>query len=176
MNTYPTDRPTSEPTRGRRNDTTAGVTLVALGLIFLAGQFFGQGVWILPVIAVGFLGLGIARRNVGFMIPGGILGGISLGILLIESHVAQGKAEGGVFLLAFAVGWAVVYAASRLFSDRPQTWALIPGGIMALIGALVLLDAAGLAWPMLAFQGFGLIWPLILVAVGVYILVRGRRR
>ncbi len=175
MNTYPTDRPTSEPTRDAKNDRAAGVILVGLGLLFLAGQFLNLGVWILPILAIGFLGIGIAHRNVGWMIPGGILSGISLGILLMEQRLVQGDAEGGVFLLAFAAGWAVIYLASRLFSDHPQTWALIPGGIMALIGAGVLLDAAGMAWPLLAFQGLGMLWPLILVAIGAYILIRGRR-
>lgn len=175
MNTYPTDRPTNEPARGPRNDMTAGIILVALGLLFLAGQFFDVGIWILPILAVGFLGLGVARRSAGWMIPGGILSGIALGVLLVEGRVAQGDAEGGVFLLAFAAGWAVVYLGSRLFTAQPQTWALIPGAIMAIIGGLVLLDAAGLAWPMLTLQGLGMLWPLILVAIGAYIIIRGRR-
>lgn len=175
MNTFRTDSPTTEPTGSQRDSRTVGVMLVGLGVVFLAAQLFNLGAWVLPILAVGFLGLGIAQRSAGWMIPGGVLAGISLGILLIERGVATGEAEGGAFLLAFAAGWAVVYLASRLFTDEPQTWALIPGGIMALIGGAVLLGAAGLAWPLVVLEASGIIWPLALVGAGAYIFIRSRK-
>jgi hypothetical protein len=51
-------------------------------------------------------------------------------------------------------------------------WALIPGGIMALIGAAVI--GGGIFEQTL--EMLGQYWPVILIAVGLGILVNGARR
>jgi hypothetical protein len=47
---------------------------------------------------------------------------------------------------------------------------LIPGGILAAIGAILLLGGYGLQLLTL----IGVAWPLILVAIGVYLLLKRR--
>ena len=150
--------------------------LIGLGALFLLEQVFNFGWLVLPVLAASFLTLGLATRQAGWLIPGGILGGLSLGIALTDGPFrvagAGSEARGGLFLLAFALGWASIYLLSKLFTREPQTWALIPGGIMALIGLAVLADQPGLQ----VLRVLGALWPVALIVVGVYLLYRGRNR
>ena len=47
------------------------------------------------------------------------------------------------------------------------SWALIPAGILAVIGAMLLASAT--AWA-------NLVWPILLIAAGVFILLRNARK
>ncbi len=165
------------PRRGWDHKQLAGpLLLIGLGALFLLEQVFDFGWLVLPVLAASFLTLGIATRQAGWLIPGGILGGLSLGIALTEAPYrvvgADSEARGGLFLLAFALGWASIYLLSKLFTREPQTWALIPGGIMAVIGLAVLADEPGLQ----LLRLLGTLWPVGLIAAGVYLLFRERGR
>jgi hypothetical protein len=165
------------PGRGWDQKQLAGpLLLIGLGALFLLEQVFNFGWLVLPVLAASFLTLGLATRQAGWLIPGGILGGLSLGIALTDGpfRVAGAGSEerGGLFLLAFALGWASISLLSKLFTREPQTWALIPGGLMALIGLAVLADQPGLQ----VLRWLGALWPVGLIAAGVYLLYRGRRR
>jgi hypothetical protein len=164
-----------------RHDRTGAILLIALGSFFLLARFLNLGWLMLPILGAGFLLTGVLRREAGWLIPGGILAGISLGISLIEgplSTVAGDGARGGVFLLAFALGWLSIVVLSKLFTDETQWWPLIPGAIMALIGGAVLagdlgdqaLNVFGSVW-----EVFGYIWPIGLIAAGLYSIVRYRR-
>jgi hypothetical protein len=162
---------------GWRHKQLAGpLVLIGLGALFLLQQVFDFGWLVLPVLAASFLTLGIATRQAGWLIPGGILGGLSLGIALTEGPYrvvgAGSEAKAGLFLLAFALGWVSIYLLSKLFTRDPQTWALIPGGIMAVIGLAVLADEPGLQ----LLRLLGTLWPVGLIAAGVYLLYRERRR
>ena len=162
---------------GWRHKQLAGpLLLIGLGALFLLEQVFDFGWLVLPVLAASFLTLGIATRQAGWLIPGGILGGLSLGIALTEGPYrvagAGSEARGGLFLLAFALGWASISLLSKLFTREPQTWALIPGGIMAVIGLAVLANEPGLQ----ILRLLGILWPVGLIAAGVYLLVRRRSR
>jgi hypothetical protein len=88
-----------------------------------------------------FLVWGILTHNAGLLIPAGILSGIGTGIVLIEGplHVVSQQQEGGVFLMAFALGWFSITLLSLLFTHDPQWWPLIPGSILGGIGVWVVL-------------------------------------
>lgn len=168
---------TSEPDEATRKDKGAkvtGVVLIALGLVFLAGQLLDLGVGMLPLLAAGFLAAGVATRQPGWFVPAGILGGIGLGAVLTDSGVAVGPGEGGVFLLSFALGWLTIDPLSRLFARTPQPWAYIPAGIMALIGGAVLLGERGERALEQFFALLNIAWPLALVAAGAALLWRHR--
>jgi hypothetical protein len=159
--------------RSRRDRLTVGVVLIAIGVLLLIGQVFET--WIaLPALAVGFLVAGAYRREAGWMIPGGILSGISLGIFLLDGPYAgaEGELQGGIFLLAFAAGWLLIVLLSALLTTERQWWALIPAGIFALIGMAVL---GGGIW-MTALSLVGRFWPLALIVAGLALLVGWRRR
>jgi hypothetical protein len=158
------------PTSTRRSDVGAGLGLVAIGLFLLVARFLDIGLLFLLLLGGAFLLWGILTRTAGLLIPGGILGGIGLGVLLIEGpfQYINGDAEGSIFMLSFALGWFSITALSALFTRDTQWWALIPGTIMALIGGGILMGGAALT--VLEFVGSW--WPLGLVALGLYLLLR----
>lgn len=168
-------RPTTDHTsNSRRGELVVGLVLIAAGLFYLLANFFNLGALVLPVLGAGFLLLGIITRQAGWFIPGGILGGISLGIYLVEGpfQLAGEQNEGALFMLAFALGWFSITLFSRLLTSEPQWWALIPGAIMALIGFAVL--GIGTAERLLSLVGT--LWPLALVAAGIYVLIEWKRK
>ena len=154
------------------NRLFSGLFLIGLGLLLLAAQFIQaqwMGLLILPLLSVGFLLWGLFARNPGLLVPGGILGGIGLGTYLNSGLFAEAgeQTQGGVFMLAFAAGWALIVLLS-LVINRVQWWPLIPGGIMAVIGAALLAGGAGV----MVLEWLGKLWPLILIAIGAGILLR----
>ena len=156
------------------NNRVGGLVFIAIGALLFLARFVDIGWFILPTLAAGFLIAGIVTRQAGWFIPAGILGGISGGIFLIESTnlVPNGAdAEGGLFMLAFAAGWFSIVLLSKLFTNEPQWWALIPAGIMTLIGTAVL--GVGLAGTALEILNYA--WPLGLVLLGIWIIVSKRR-
>jgi hypothetical protein len=156
------------------NNRVGGLVFIGIGALLLLSRFIDTDWLVLPMLAAGFLLAGIMTRQAGWFIPAGILGGISGGIFLSESAnlVPKGAdAEGGLFMLAFAAGWFSIVLLSKVFTSEPQWWPIIPGSIMALIGAAVL--GVGLAGTTLEVLNYA--WPLGLIALGIWIIV-GRRR
>lgn len=155
-----------------KSEMFGGLILVAFGVLALLAQFVDItpqiGMMILPVIALVFIAGGIFTRNPGYMIPGGIVGGIALGTLLITGPLANlgEQREGGVFMLAFALGWGLITLLTAVFTPQTHRWPLIPGGIMALIGLGLLLDGIGLT----ILNILGKAWPLALIIGGVLVL------
>jgi len=157
----------------RRNTMIGGALLVAIGLLVLLVQNVkteSLGLLFLPALGGLFLIAGIIGRQVGFIIPGGILTGIGLGVVLTQNPqiAVTDTAQGGVFFLGFALGWFLITVLSKVFTHDTQWWALIPGTIMALIGGALMLGGAALN--VLEFAGRW--WPLILVALGLIIIVQ----
>ena len=167
---------TQIPLKSKCNKGVAsGIALIAIGLLALAGQFIDApmvGLLFLPALAAIFLVWGLVTRTFGLIIPGGILAGLGLGTMLtaLDLPWLAGVDEGALFLMAFAAGWALITLLSPLTGVKTQWWPLIPGGIIAAIGALVLLDEVGRQ--VLALSS--VIWPLALVLLGVWILLRNR--
>ena len=169
----------------QRNRTMEGVALIGIGLLALAGYFLPadlSGLLFLPALGLIFLLWGLGARAIGLLIPGGILSGLGLGIFLLAQplrHLSE-EMKGGVFLLAFALGWGVITLLSTLISDRLHWWPLIPGGILTLIGGAVLIGGSALTG--LAALGsllgtIGSAWPVGLIVLGLYLILwrRGLR-
>ncbi|MCP4164711.1 MAG: hypothetical protein GY759_02320 [Chloroflexi bacterium] len=171
MQTNPTT-----PSSNARKSAVGGAALIAIGALALGAQLTDidqLGVLIPLALGLIFLAWGLVNRSFGLLIPGGILSGIGVGAILIElTPFANGEtAEGGLFLLAFAAGWVLISALSVFTEQRFQWWPLIPGGILATVGALLLNGDAGLRLLEIA----GLIWPLGLLAAGIYLLLHRRK-
>lgn len=158
--------------KDRRNRIIGGVALVLFGLIALVAQFIDLewvGLLILPALSLIFLAWGIITRQSGLFIPAGILGGIGAGTLLITSGFDwTDDAEGGVFLLAFALGWVAIPILSTIFTDENHWWALIPAAILGLVGAALLFGGVAFS----ALELAGRFWPVILIIIGFVILLR----
>jgi hypothetical protein len=159
----------------RRGAVVGGSLLIAIGLLVLLAQTVqaeSLGLLFLPALGGLFLVAGIVGRQVGFIIPGGILFGIGLGAIFTQNPalIAADTAKGGVFLLGFALGWFLITVLSRLFTRQTQWWALIPGGIMLFVGGALMLGGTALT----ALEFAGRWWPLILIALGLIVIVRRR--
>lgn len=166
---------TPEKHDSTRARVAAGVALIAIGLLLVLVQAFDINIpgWLfLGGLGLIFLVWGLATRTFGLVIPGGVLGGIALGVFLTELPLdgMTDTASGGLFLLGFSLGWALMTLLSPLTREHVQWWPLIPGGIMAAIGAILLLGGFGLQLLTL----IGVAWPLILVVIGVYLLLKRR--
>jgi hypothetical protein len=159
-----------QPQLKDRKHVISGVVLISLGLFFLLAQVVDIGWLFLPLLAGSFIVAGIVTRKAGWFIPGGILVGNSLGSFLLNGpyQLANGDAKGGAFLLAFALGWATITLLSKLFTNETQWWALVPAGIMALIGGSLLAGSAG--QQLLNYANY--IWPVALIVAGLYFLLR----
>lgn len=178
-----TDQPSGVPANNsmqseRRQKRIAGIALISIGLLALAGQFVQWnvlGLLFLPTLGLIFIVWGIVTREGGLLIPGGILAGIGAGVMLMGSPlaaVATGETAGaGIFLVAFAAGWALVTVLSAVFTDETIWWALIPGGILGAIGGALLVGGPALT----LLELVGRLWPLGLVAAGAYLLYRYTR-
>ena len=158
-----------------RDRVTLGVMLIAIGLLIFLSQAIDLPqieLLILSGLALIFLLWGLLTREIGLIIPGGILAGIALGVYLISGPYAGQIEEnqGGIFLLAFSAGWALISLLSLFSKQGFQWWPLIPGGIIGLVGLAVM--RGGAAMQLLEILGYA--WPLILVGVGVYILLKRR--
>lgn len=165
----------AKPSTETRDRVILAVMLIAIGLLAFLSQVIdlpNVGWLILPGLAVIFLLWGLLTREVGLLIPGGILAGLGLGVYLIVGPYAGQIEEnqGGIFLLAFSAGWALISLFSLFSKQGFQWWPLIPGAIIALVGVAVM--RGGLAMQLLQILGYA--WPLALVAVGVYLLLRKR--
>ncbi len=157
-----------------QNEWIGGVILIGLGLFFLVNQFIdfnwdSVGIYFLPVLGAVFLLAGIFTRQAGLIIPGGIISGIGWGSVLITGPFSDtGDVEGGVFMLVFALVWALITLLTAVFTEETHWWPLIPGGIMAIIGGGILFGGVFL-------QGLtllGQIWPVFLIALGIYVIFK----
>lgn len=169
-NGTPASNAPNRPTRG----WIGGAFLIAIGVLSLLGQFMKDG-WLgllfLPALALIFLIWGAVTRKEGFLIPAGILGGVSLGTFLERATPGlAGEATGAVFVLSLALGFAVITPLTAVICGRAQWWALLVAGILALVGGALLAGGAALDMLVLAGQA----WPLILIGLGIYIIVQRR--
>lgn len=162
--------------KNRKKETIGGMFLIGIGILVLLGQFNvlpDLGLLFLPALGALFLVWGILTREAGLMIPGGILSGIGWGAYAIAGPWGDlgGDAEGGIFLIIFGLGFALITLLTGLFTKETHWWALIPGGIMATIGVAImtnglLLDVVEVA---------GRYWPVTLIALGLYVIYKAMK-
>ena len=162
-----------ETRNGLRNGSVGGIVLILIGLMMFVTQITQSShlaLFILPALGLIFLAWGITTRQGGPMIPGGILSGLGLGVLIVTGTLGQFNetTSGGVVVLSLALGFLVVTPLTAFFSCKTQMWALIPGTLLALVGAAMLAGDIGLQ--LLSLLGY--LWPLALIAVGVYVIFK----
>lgn len=158
-------------TSDARSGLTAGVIMIVIGAGLLLSRLFSIEGWIPLGIGMVFVLAGILKRSAGLLIPGGIVSGVGLGIVLTENGLlaSMGSLDGGaVMLLSMALGWFSIIVLSKLFTDETQVWPIFPGGAMALIGTLILMGSSGLR----VLELIGSYWPVILILIGGSILLR----
>jgi hypothetical protein len=172
--------PSGRPPSGRRGRPrgAAGVVLIVIGVVALIATLSRNeqiGLLFLPALGLIFLIWGIVVRNPGLLVPGGVLTGLGVGVLLAQDvFKTSDQQSGAVILISMGVGFLIITPLSLLVARRRQYWALVPGAILLLIGAAILVGGVALQ----VVQDIGMFWPLILIAAGVYVLWRAgfRRR
>ena len=144
-----------------------GVILIAVGLTLFGVQLLHLDADVIVlVIGLVFAIAFAATRRYGLLIPAGIMTGLGTGILLEDFGVAGEPA-----MLGLGLGFLAIYAVDALTSGAREPgrwWPLIPGLIVTVIAG-----ASGT----FGDQGARAIeqgWPIILIAVGAWLLLRRR--
>jgi hypothetical protein len=165
-----------------RGGLVAGAAVVGIGVFLLLAQLVPDiGRWIPLLIGLAFLAAFIVRREYGFLVPGCIISGVGVGVLLAEA--VDERWSGAVLLLSIAGGFITIWVLSTLLrlgegewpsgmgreTARAQWWPLIPGGILALVGVIVLAEE-GFESELLRW------WPLLIIGAGIVVLVSAPSR
>ena len=137
-----------------------GVLIVLVELNLAPGAFLGPvlfGAIALPFLIVYFRN----RENWWALIPAYVLLALALMILLDEAGVLNDLLIPAYVMFAVAIPFFAVYA-----NNRENWWALIPAGIVSLIGLGLLFAEAALE----------LIVPFLMIIGGIWILLRQFRK
>ncbi len=147
-----------------------GCTLLGLAGLMAWEQLAPEsaGAWgatfFLGGIGLGFLLITLNNREFWWaIIPAGTL--LTVAFVAGLSSVLEGVAVAGVLFLGLALTFAVLYLV-RTPQGRMK-WALIPAAILLVVG----LGVMAFSESVLQY-----LWPLALIGVGVYFLVRALRR
>ncbi|MDH3196847.1 MAG: hypothetical protein OEO21_01270 [Candidatus Krumholzibacteria bacterium] len=149
-------------TRGRR--TSAAVALIVIGAVFFALQMTKGPAEVLVYLALGglFLVGYLYRRQYNLLVPGCILLGLGLGALGERSSIDFRDFS----QVGLGLGFIGIFVVDLAFRRRTHWWPLIPGGVLVLDSVA---DLRYVAW--LFSKG----WPLILVLIGLFMLLRRSR-
>lgn len=122
------------------------------GALFLGG--IGLGFWLIYLTQ---------RMHWWPIIPGGAL--LTLATVAGTSDTISEPAGAGVFFLGLGLTFVLVFLVGI---PRASTrWAMIPATVLLILGTLFLVAESTLV---------GYLWPVILIALGVYLLVRPRHK
>jgi len=151
-----------------RSELVGGGVLILLGVIFLIGQWLPEAIGMLIPLFIGLVLLfwGVLVRHPGPIIPGGIMTGIGIGVLLTEQFFPT--ANEAIFLFGFASGWVLITIMTALFTKETHWWPLIVAAIMVVVAAAA--TFGGFLLTLLSWAGN--VWPLALILVGVYLIIR----
>ncbi|MGA7733540.1 MAG: hypothetical protein WCD37_19930 [Chloroflexia bacterium] len=147
-----------------RDRSILAMALIGGGLLFLLDQFsffpsFGD--MVLLLIGGIFMYAYFTTKpgyRIGFLIPGSILLGIGAGQFLQGFGPIDAIFGSSISAITLGLGFCTIW-----FFERKHWWALIPGGVI-LLGGLSSI-----------FRLFAL-WPIVLIALGAYLLYDQSRR
>ena len=120
--------------------TIGGIALIVIGALILLDRWLKTG-WLalaaLPLMGILFLIRGIRTRELKMIIPGAILSGLGLGIIIFLGFIFETSWTNriGLGLLAFGMGWLLVPMLTLQYSNQTAWWALVPGGLICGLGA-----------------------------------------
>ena len=102
------------------------------------------------------------RENWWAVIPGGVL--LTLAVVTGLEEIAPRLETGGLFLLGLALTFALLYLLPR--PEGRMTWALIPAGVLFVIGLVVTIATTNM---------LGYFWAAALIVGGGYLVYRAMR-
>lgn len=155
-------------TKKKENRFVEGISLILLGLFFLAiqkGLFRWNQIWQFALIIPGlafFISYLKDRKNYSVLMPGTILTTLGIYFLFMEEYGWYHMEEfWPIFILAPGVGFFMMFFASGMKKDF---W--IPGTILVMIAGIFFVEA----WNFLEY------WPIIIILVGVYLVYAGFKK
>ncbi len=158
-----------------------GIVLILIGVVFLLQQldvFYFRWRHIYPVILLAFGALFavaiFTKGDRGAAFPATVL--IVLGVFFVFRNFELFSVDyyfyrfhdfWPIFLIAFGLGFIV------LFLFKPEDWGvLVPGGVLLFFGAIFFLDAIDILY----WRNIRDFWPVILIAVGMSMVIKGLRK
>ncbi len=144
-----------------------GCTLLGLAVLIGFGDRLEAAGGALFVAAIGLsfaLIYAVRREHWWAIIPGGSL--FSTAALILAADAGAEAASVGVLFLGLALTFFLVYLLPAERAER--RWALIPSGILAVLGIVSLISLSSLAV-------MNYIWPVALIVGGGYLLWRTAR-
>ena len=155
---------------GPRDRIVFGIILLALGAGGLVLQVVQPktdlGGWIVMIIGAGLLGAFAYTRQYGYLVPGGIMTGLGAGIMVSESiKFTSDEGTGGVIVLGLGLGFLSIWViGSIVHVAQHHWWPIIPGAILATVGAALLLGGQAVA--LLDY------WGVVVIAIGLFVIWR----
>jgi hypothetical protein len=142
-----------------------GLVLIGLGVMFAIVQLTGVGGEAVVAVIGGALLIAYAfTRHYGYLVPGGILTGLGLGIIWQAAVLSD---AGGAVLVGLGAGFLTIYLVDLFVrGNRALWWPIIPGGITLTIGLLLETGSGG------TLAGAAPLWPILLVVIGGTLLLR----
>jgi pimeloyl-ACP methyl ester carboxylesterase len=109
-------------------------------------------------------------------IAASLFAGAALAIAFLFT-LAWGGSEAvvtGSVMVAFGLGWGLMFALTARFSAQPQPWMAVPAAFLGVIGLVLLVLQPGAA----VMDALGWLWPpaLALIAIWMIVQVRGQLR
>ena len=112
-------------------------------------------------LSLSFWAVYLVRRDYWWaIIPGGVL----LTIAVVAAMPGRESLSGGIFFLGLALTFGLVFLLTRMM------WAIIPAAVLAVIGGAIAIGQE--VW----LQYLNYVWPVFLIAAGLYLIVRVMRR
>ncbi len=154
---------------GPRDRMAVAVILIVVGVAGLATQVLDLtadlGGLVVTVIGVGFLVAFAFTRQYGYLVPGGIMTGLGAGLIASQSLTLADEQTGGTIVLGLGLGFLSIWVIGAIAHvDRHHWWPVIPGGILTVVGAALLIG--GQAVNLLDY------WGVVIVAIGLIVLWR----
>jgi hypothetical protein len=152
-----------------------GIFLILGGLLAALGNFNNiKDLIVLPIISIVFLfvyfylGAWNRRGNIGFLIPGVIVGVVGLYSILDEMGYIPNGME-SLFLVMLGAGFLLIMFIHTMRIPGAvwgeKYWPVFPGGILVLIGTVAIATEGNNTLA-------GLMTPSFLILIGVYILIK----
>jgi hypothetical protein len=144
-----------------------GLGLISLGLLIVLDEFLPGADW-LGAIFLGGIGLSfwliyaINRENWWAVIPGGVL--LTLAIVAGVDPFVEGDTGGGIFMLGLGLTFGLLGLLPT--SQGRMKWPFIPAVVLLIFGIFLIS-------PFLPLLNY--LWPLALIAFGVYFILRNLR-
>lgn len=145
-----------------------GVLLLALSRLEVSAAVSSYiGIAGLLVMGIAFLAYYAESHILGALIPGCVLAGLGLGILLAE---LLGRFDVLFILGGLGAAFFAIALVDSAVAGRRQNWAFIPGTVLIALGALLALVSGRED-----SQPIGMLLGAILLVLGVWIVARQSR-